>query len=153
MSTSNTICGYVVITDHWFKEDKTHPSQSFKVEAKAGKVVFNKSLQDAWRHAIQPQCRDPNSAQSVFSVYDVKRNPRRFHPFATAFIDWYRREIPDYVKGNRTKLPTLILQSSSSNHDLLNPDVYEDVRKGIVRSSKAHDIARIIQRWWRSFTK
>lgn len=156
MESSNTICGYIVITSEWFDDDCIDPDvKSFWIKSKDGNVIYDKSLRRAWELAIQPQYVNRNSS-SIFSYFDLKSNPRRVHPFATTFEDWFCREIYSYLNGTQKMLPVLILRPCRIClvgywRNGLDSDMLLKARKCVIRTSSVHTAAKRIQVWWRKY--
>lgn len=151
--TSSTVCGYLVITNLWFDDDDGDPeTRSFWLQAKDGEVVYDKSIREAWEKAICPQYVNMNYT-SMFSYFDLKTNPRRIHPFATVFEDWFCREIYSYINGTQKVIPVLILRPCRVSlvghwrHGLSSSMLLE-ARKHVTRSHAAFLAAKTIQVWW-----
>lgn len=153
----NTVknCGYIIFTSKWFEgDDRSTGSESFKITSRDGKVLYNQHLREVWGKAIKSKYIN-DRPKSVFNIYDLKCNPRRFHPFSTAFVDWFCREIPDYLRGRQSLLPVLILHPSNvSLHQNwrcgLPSDVHTEAQNNVTRTLEAHAMAKKIQRWFLS---
>ena len=108
------ICGYLVITKKWFRDDEDKTTQAFTLFTKPkdgnNTICFNKELRKFWLAAVNPVYYIPKE-ESLFLWLDVKTNPRRIHPFALAYYN-FLKSVKDYIKNPAGHPPVLLMRPS-----------------------------------------
>lgn len=154
--TSSKVCGYVVLTDHWFEDDPPASTTGYTIYVNPKNdnlPIFDRKLREHWESAIKPKYA--NSQRTFFTYYDIKSNPRRIHPFQKAYSSWYLTEVPEFVQGLTNRPPVLILKPVSVQRcgywrDGLNDVEITKANSNIIRTDEFYQKLSILQRWCRS---
>ena len=120
---SNFICGQISMPTQWFEMDPTDAMErrTFTLYCDRKTETFSEDsaikLREFWIRCIQPTYYSPSSPDFIVHRFDIKSNPRRIHPFARAFFDWYESVLlyrKEYLETKTTiqrRLPILIFGS------------------------------------------
>ena len=103
------VAGYIQMPVQWFdNEEVTNEVQTFTVYHNDGKIISNPALRNFWLSRIQPVYAV--NSTTLLQYYDTKSNPRRVHPFAVLFHEWYELVYKHARDPSKTLAPVCVMR-------------------------------------------